>query len=221
MVATPIGNLDDITLRALQILRGVGLIVCEDTRHSGRMLQHHGIQAKLLSAHSHNEQQRAQTVIAELQADSDVAYITDAGTPGISDPGRTLVREVRDAGFTVTPIPGPSALAALISASGFPGKAITFEGFLSPKAGRRRKRLGELLERREIFVLYESPHRLVKLLGDMADLDSERPVLLGRELTKMHEEIVEGAAREILEIMCARDRIKGECVLLVGPPKKG
>ena len=161
MVATPIGNLDDITLRALKVLGSMDLVVCEDTRHSGRLLRHHGIQARLLSAHSHTEKQRATAVIGELRSGSDVAYITDAGTPGISDPGRTLVREVRDAGFKVTPIPGPSALGALISVSGFPGKAITFEGFLSPKAGRRRNRLSELLERREIFVLYESFNALI------------------------------------------------------------
>jgi len=128
---------------------------------------------------------------------------------------------VRAAGFTVVPIPGPSALTALLSANGFPGKAVTFEGFLSPKQGRRRKRLAELLEREESFVLYESPHRLLKLLGDLTDLEPERRVLVGRELTKIHEELVEGEAREVFETMSRRQTLKGEIAVLVGPPKKG
>jgi len=221
MVATPIGNLSDVTLRALEVLRSVDVIVCEDTRHSRRLLEHYDIHKPLRSGHGHNEAQSASGIVELLRDGREVAYVSDAGAPGISDPGRVMVRAVRDAGFTVVPIPGPSALTALLSANGFPGKAVTFEGFLSPKQGRRRKRLAELLEREESFVLYESPHRLLKLLGDLTDLEPERRVLVGRELTKIHEELVEGEAREVFETMSRRQTLKGEIAVLVGPPKKG
>jgi 16S rRNA (cytidine1402-2'-O)-methyltransferase len=220
MVATPIGNLADITFRALEVLKSVDLIVCEDTRHSRRLLDHYGVQKPLRSGHGHNEARSALGIVGALRDGSDVAYLTDAGVPGISDPGRVMVRTVRDAGFPVVPIPGASALTALLSVNGLPGKAVTFEGFLSPRQGRRRKRLSELLDRKETFVLYESPHRLLKLLADLADLDPERPVLLGRELTKIHEELLEGTASEVLATMTLRQSIKGELVLLVSPPKK-
>ena len=221
VVATPIGNLDDITHRALRVLSQVDLIVCEDTRHSQRLLTHFGIRKPLRSAHGHNERAAAESIVEILSGGSDVAYISDAGSPGVSDPGRVLVRSARDAGFRVVPVPGPSALASVISINGFPGKAVTFEGFLSPKAGRRRSRLRELLDREETFVIYESPHRIVKLLADLSDLDSERPVLIGRELTKIHEEVLEGSAREVYETIRDRQSVRGECTVLVGPPKKG
>lgn len=221
VVATPIGNLSDITFRAIETLKSVDLIVCEDTRHSRRLLDHYGIRKPLRSGHSHNERESAERVVGHLKDGQDVAYITDAGTPGVSDPGRTLVRIVRDAGFAVVPIPGASALTALLSVAGTPGKTVIFEGFLSPKAGRRSRRLAELLETGEIFIIYESPHRLVKLLGALADLEPEREVLLGRELTKVHEELLEGSAKDVLETVAGRATVKGECVLLVGSPKKG
>lgn len=221
MVATPVGNLGDMTTRAVDVLRSVALVVCEDTRHSGVLLAHFSITTRRVSAHSHNEAERVASVVRTLDSGSDVAYVSDAGTPGLSDPGRLLVRGARDAGHRVVPVPGASAFSALVSVNGFPGKSVTFEGFLSPKSGRRRNRLKELLDRDETFVLYESPHRLVKLLADLADLDPGRPVLLGRELTKLHEELVEGSASEVMEIMAGRLSIKGECALLVGPPKKG
>ena len=221
VIATPIGNLDDITHRALRVLSQVDLIVCEDTRHSQRLLTHFGIRKPLRSAHGHNERAAAESIVEILSGGSDVAYISDAGSPGVSDPGRVLVRSARDAGFRVVPVPGPSALASVISINGFPGKAVTFEGFLSPKAGRRRSRLRELLDREETFVIYESPHRIVKLLADLSDLDSERPVLIGRELTKIHEEVLEGSAREVYETIRDRQSVRGECTVLVGPPKKG
>ncbi len=221
MVATPIGNLADLSHRALDTLRTVDLIVCEDTRHSRRLLDHYGIRKPLRSGHGHNEVQSALGIVQALREGHDVAYVSDAGSPGISDPGRIMVRTVRDAGFGVVPIPGPSALTALLSANGFPGKAVTFEGFLSPRQGRRRRRLAELLDREETFVLYESPHRLLKLLADLSDLDPVRHILVGRELTKLHEELLEGTVSEVLDTMSRRQSIKGEIVLLVGPPKKG
>ncbi len=221
VVSTPIGNLNDITFRAVEILRSVGAIACEDTRHSRKLLDHYQIRKPLLSAHSHNESQGAEAILRRLRADEDVAYISDAGSPGVSDPGRVLVRLVRDAGFSVVPVPGASAVTALMSANGFAGKAVTFEGFLSPKQGRRRNRLAELLSREESFVLYESPHRVLKLMADLTDLDPVRGVLLGRELTKLHEEIIEGTSSEVLGVLQGRDTIKGEITILVGPPKKG
>lgn len=221
VVATPIGNLDDITIRAVETLRSVSVIVCEDTRHTLRLLNHLGIKKPLSSAHSRNEHRAAGSVISRLAAGEDVAYVSDAGTPGISDPGRVLVREVRDAGHDVVPIPGASALSALLSVSAFPGRSVCFEGFLSPKPGKRRNQLSELLAGKKNFVLYESPHRILKLMADLADLESERPVLLGRELTKIHEELLEGTASEVLTELQKRATIKGEIALLVGVTKKG
>jgi 16S rRNA (cytidine1402-2'-O)-methyltransferase len=221
VVATPIGNLADMTFRAVETLKQVSVIVCEDTRHSKRLLDHFGISKPLRSGHGHNEPQSAGAVVDLLSRGEEVAYLSDAGTPAISDPGRVIVRAVRDAGYPVVPIPGPSSLSAIMSVNGFAGKAVTFEGFLSPKAGRRRKRLSELLERGESFVLFESPHRVLKLLADFSDLESERQLLIGRELTKVHEELLEGTASTVLEKMESRPSIKGEFVILVGPPKKG
>jgi 16S rRNA (cytidine1402-2'-O)-methyltransferase len=221
VVATPIGNLSDFTFRAIETLKEVSLIVCEDTRHSRRLLDHYGISKPLKSGHGHNEQQSATAVVLTLAEGKDVAYLSDAGTPGISDPGRVITRAVREAGYPVVPIPGPSALSAILSVNGFPGKAVTFEGFLSPKSGKRRKRLAELLDQGDSFVLFESPHRVLKLLADLTDLNSVRRVLLGRELTKVHEEVIEGTAQELLARMEEKPSIKGEFVILVGPPEKG
>lgn len=220
MVATPIGNLGDMTYRAVDTLRSVSLIVCEDTRYSRRLLDHYDIRKPLRSGHGHNEEQSSRMVVRELASGADVAYISDAGSPGVSDPGRVIVRAVRDAGFPVVPIPGASALTAVLSVNGFPGKTIAFEGFLSPKSGRRRSRLAELLERDESFVLYESPYRVLKLLAELSDLEPGREILLARELTKIHEELVEGTAAELLAGFGDR-QVKGEVALLVGPRKKG
>jgi len=221
VVATPIGNLADITIRALDTLKAVDLIVCEDTRHSRRLLDHYGVRKPLQSGHSHNESQSAATVIQKLKDGRDVAYISDAGTPGLSDPGQVLVRAVRDAGFPVVPLPGASAFTAILSVAGYRGRSVSFEGFLSPKAGKRRNQLSELLAAKKTFVLYESPHRILKLMKDLADLDAERPVLIGRELTKIHEELLEGSAMDVLTELENRSTIKGEFVLLVGMTKKG
>lgn len=221
VVATPIGNLEDITIRALNTLKEVDFVLCEDTRHSGRLLAHFDIRKPLLACHAHNQERVVADVLARMQSGHSGAMVSDAGTPGISDPGGQVVAAVRAHGLAVVPIPGPSALAALLSIAGVPGKAVLFEGFLSPKKGRRRKRLAELLERGEIAVFYESPHRIVQLLQDVLDIQSEATVLVGREMTKLHEEYLFGPVAEVLEQLGNRAAIKGECTVLVSPAKKG
>lgn len=215
IIATPIGNLADITYRAVETLRSVDIIAAEDTRHSLRLLQHYDIRKPLVSCHAHNEESSAGRIVAELGNGKTVGYISDAGTPCISDPGTRLVRAARAAGHRVVPIPGPSALTALASVAGSPGKRLVFEGFLSPKAGRRRKQLKTLLELGDNYIVYESPFRVLKLLGDLAELAPDRNIVIGRELTKTHEEIVDGTAAALLAIFGARQSIKGEFVLLV------
>ena len=221
VVATPIGNLEDITLRALATLKTVDFILCEDTRHSGRLLSHFGIRKPLLACHAHNEQRTTAAVVARLSAGQDGALLSDAGTPGVSDPGGKVVAAVRAQGFAAVPIPGPSALATLLSIAGVPGKAVLFEGFFSPRKGRRRRRLAELLERGENVVCYESPFRIVQLLRDLLDIQSEATVLIGREMTKIHEEYLFGSVAEVLQQLEERERIKGEFTVLVSPAKKG
>jgi len=220
MVATPIGNLADITYRAVETLRSVDVIACEDTRHTQLLLNHYEIKKKLIACHAYNETESAKGIVSLLSGGSSVAYVSDAGTPGISDPGARLVSAVREAGFTVFPIPGPSAVATLVSAAGFVGKAFTFEGFLSPKAGRRKKRLGELLSRPEAFVIYESPFRVVKTLEEISSLDAERAIVAGREMTKIHEEYLAGTAREVADDLSSRPAVKGEFAILVRPKEE-
>ncbi|MBI9101128.1 MAG: 16S rRNA (cytidine(1402)-2'-O)-methyltransferase [Spirochaetales bacterium] len=220
MVATPIGNLKDITLRALEILGSVEVIACEDTRHTLRLLNAHGISKRLISCRSQNEAKAALKVVELLEEGHDVAYASDAGTPGLSDPGAVLVRIVREAGFKILPIPGASALAALQSVSGFGGRTIVFDGFLSPKGGKRRTRLKELLERGETFAVYESPFRVVKLLEDLDTLAPDCEILIGREMTKLYEEFIEGSPADLLQDFKGRSTIKGEFVLLVNGKKK-
>lgn len=215
VVATPIGNLQDITLRALEILRSVDIVAAEDTRETMKLLSAFQIQKKLISCRSANETASAAGIVKLLSEGKSIAYCSDAGTPGLSDPGAVLVRAVREAGFAVVPLPGPSAFACLLSAAGVSGRCVLFEGFLSPKPGKRRKRLKELLERQESFVVYESPFRVVKLLQDLADIESDREIVLGREMTKNFEEFVSGTASGVLQDFQARNIIKGEFALLV------
>ena len=217
MVATPIGNLDDITYRAVETLRSVDVIACEDTRHTQTLLQKFDIQKRLIACHAHNESNSAQGIVALMEAGNNVAFVSDAGTPGISDPGLRVVKAVRDAGFVVVPIPGPSAVATLISVAGYVGKSFTFEGFLSPRKGRRTKRLSELLERNEAFVIYESPFRIVKTLDEIAELDPLRQVVAGREMTKKFEEFLVGTAGEVSTLLSSRQAIKGEFALCIAP----
>jgi 16S rRNA (cytidine1402-2'-O)-methyltransferase len=219
IVATPIGNLGDITFRAVDTLRSVGLVAAEDTRHTLALLTHFGIRVTMVSVRSQNEQRAAEKVLAALREGKDVAYVSDAGTPALSDPGAVLAGIVAEAGFPVVPIPGPSAFAALLSVAGGRDKSVLFEGFLSPKDGRRKARLKELLERGEAFVVYESPFRILKLLANLADLDSERQLCLGREMTKIHEEFLRGNAAEVAAALASGagdGAVKGEIALYVG-----
>ncbi len=220
IVATPIGNLGDITFRALETFKAVDVIAAEDTRHTLQLLNHFEIKKPLISCRSQNEQFASEKIIKLLDEGQKVAYASDAGTPGISDPGAVLSTLARKAGHVVIPIPGPCAFATLTSVAGIGGKTLIFEGFLSPKPGRRRSRLRELLETGDAIVLYESPFRIVKLLQDIADIDSERKVVVGRELTKLHEEITEGTSREVLEDYSARQKILGEFAVFISGIKK-
>lgn len=216
MVASPIGNLRDISFRAIDTLKEAGAIACEDTRHSLKLLNAYEIRKPLIPCHAHNEDRGAQRVIGELRAGNDVAYLSDAGTPGISDPGNVLVAAVLEAGFDVVPIPGASALASVLSVAGLPGKRIAFEGFLSPKPGRRRRQLSELLVSAELCVLYESPHRILALLRDLKGIDPEANIVLGREVTKIHEEFLRGNAEDVITVLESRPgEVKGEIVLLI------
>lgn len=215
MIATPIGNLEDITYRAVETLKYVDVIACEDTRQSLKLLNHYGINKQLISVRARNEKQSAPGVVKLMEEGKNIAYISDAGTPGLSDPGSILTAAVREAGFDIIPIPGPSAFGALVSINSFPGKTVTFEGFLPQKSGKRKKRLTVLLEREESFILYESPYRVVKLLKELAEISPERPLLLGREITKKFEEFLQGKAIDILEKLETSTTIKGEFAILV------
>lgn len=219
IVGTPIGNLSDITYRALETFKTVDVIACEDTRHTLQLLNHFEIKKPLISCRAQNEQTAAQKIVHLLDEGQNVAYASDAGTPGISDPGAVLVDVARAAGHTIVPIPGACAFVSLASVAGSGGKSLLFEGFLSPKPGRRRSRLRELMATGFAFVLYESPFRIVKLLADIADIQCERRIVVGRELTKLHEEIVEGIAAEVLEDFAGRSKILGEFAVFVSGTK--
>ncbi len=221
IVATPIGNLGDITFRAVETLRKAAYIVCEDTRQSKKLLNHYGISAPLFSCHGHNESRCLPRILELLADDADICYLSDAGTPGISDPGSRLVREVREAGHGVVPIPGPSAVAAIVSVSGVAGRGWLFEGFLPPKGTKRLTRLKILAERGEPFVLYESPHRIEKLLAELTEAAPGYSMVLGRELTKIYEQIVECTVEEAYErVKNGAIPGKGEFVVLVWSGKK-
>lgn len=219
IIGTPIGNLGDISFRAVEILKTVDLVACEDTRRTLKLLSHLGLRIPLLSCRSQNETFAAEKVIASLNEGKTVAYASDAGTPGISDPGAILVRLAAEAGHGVIPIPGPSAFASLVSVTGALDKTVVFEGFLSPKAGRRRTRLRELLDMETAFVLYESPFRVLKLLADLADLDNERYICVGREMTKVHEEYLRGSVAEVLLILAEKNRQIGEFSVFISGKK--
>ncbi|MDR3276495.1 MAG: 16S rRNA (cytidine(1402)-2'-O)-methyltransferase [Treponema sp.] len=219
IIGTPIGNLGDISLRAVESFKAANLVACEDTRHTLKLLSHLGIRTRLLSCRAQNEETAATKLIAALDAGQTVAYASDAGTPALSDPGAVLARKAAAAGHQVIPIPGPSAFAALVSVAGGRDKTIVFEGFLSPKAGRRRSRLRELMALDAAFVLYESPFRILKLLEDLAEIDRERYICVGREMTKLHEEYLRGSVAGIKLVLAGKDRQLGEFSVYVSGKK--
>jgi 16S rRNA (cytidine1402-2'-O)-methyltransferase len=203
----------------VEIFKTVDLVACEDTRRTLKLLTHLGIRVKLISCRAQNEGFAAEKVIAALNGGQTVAYASDAGTPALSDPGAVLVRLAVEAGHEAIPIPGPSAFASLVSVAGSRDKAVLFEGFLSPRAGRRRSRLRELLARESAFVLYESPFRILNLLEDLAEFDNERYVCVGREMTKVHEEYLRGSAGEIRAHLVKKNEQLGEFSVYISGKK--
>jgi 16S rRNA (cytidine1402-2'-O)-methyltransferase len=216
LVATPIGNLEDITLRALRVLRECDVVAAEDTRHSGQLLKHFGISKPLLSYFEFNEAKRSEEILERLQRGEKVALVTDAGSPGISDPGTRVVSAARAAGLRVEAVPGACALIAGLTASGFPTEEFHFVGFLPHKSGQRRRQLEALLTVPGTLVFYESPYRVIKLLEELAEIYPERKVLLAREITKKFEEFRAGLASQLLDEMRKR-AVKGEFVVLIAP----
>jgi len=214
VVSTPIGNLADITLRALRVLNEVDVVAAEDTRAAGRLLKHHDVSTPLVSYHEHNEDVRTPELLQRLHSGEDVAIISEAGTPSISDPGYRLVRAAIADGLVVEPIPGASALLAALVVSGLPTDSFIFEGFLPRRAAERRKHLESLRSERRTLVLFESPHRVDACLTDLAEVLGDRPAALCRELTKMHEEVRRGTLSE-LAASVRRSPVKGELVLVV------
>jgi 16S rRNA (cytidine1402-2'-O)-methyltransferase len=214
VVATPIGNLEDITLRAIRILREVRLIAAEDTRRTRILLDKYGISTPLTSLYDQNEAKKSGLLVARLQRGEDVAYVSDAGTPGISDPGYILVRESLIKGIRVVPVPGASALIAALSVSGLPMDSFVFEGFLPSKAVRRRQLLTSLREEERTLIFYESPHRLPASLNDIAELLGAREVVVSREMTKVYEEFLRGPAGVVASMM-GKEAVKGEVTLIV------
>jgi len=214
VVATPIGNLEDLTLRALRVLREVDLIACEDTRRTRALLSHFDIHAPTVSYYEHNKLARGPQILRALVEGKSVALVTDAGTPGISDPGFLLVREARGAGVPVVPVPGPSAVAAALSAAGIPADRFVFDGFLPVKPGRRLNRLRALREIETTIVLYESPHRILQTLKAIGEVFGQREIVIARELTKQFEEIVRAMPSTHLERLTATPP-RGEFVLIL------
>jgi 16S rRNA (cytidine1402-2'-O)-methyltransferase len=216
VVATPIGNLEDVTYRAVRTLREVDLIACEDTRHTAKLLAHYGIEKPTVSYHEHNEAARAEELVAKLEQGLNVAQVSDAGMPGISDPGYRVIRLAIERGIQVVPLPGASAAIAALAASGLPTDSFQFLGFLPARSGERRTMLESLREAQQTTVVYEAPHRVVESMRDIVEiLGPVRPVVIARELTKVHEEFLRGTAAEVLKSLEQRE-VKGEITLLIG-----
>jgi 16S rRNA (cytidine1402-2'-O)-methyltransferase len=217
LVGTPIGNLEDITLRAVRTLKEVDLVACEDTRHTLKLLNHYGIEKPTISYHEHNELTRAAELVVHLENGDDIAMVSDAGMPGVSDPGYRLVALALRHHIRVVPIPGASAFLSALVASGLPTDSFHFSGFLPAKAGARRTALEAIRNSPRTEIFYEAPHRIAETLGDIADLlGPERHVVIAREVTKMHEEFLRGRADQVLEQLEGRGEIKGEITLLIG-----
>jgi 16S rRNA (cytidine1402-2'-O)-methyltransferase len=216
VVATPIGNLEDLTYRAVRVLREADLIACEDTRHTGKLLAHYAIEKPTVSYHEHNEAARAEELLKKLEQGLNIAQVSDAGMPGISDPGYRVIRLAIDRGIQVVPVPGPSASIAAVAVSGLPTDSFQFLGFLPARSGERRTMLESLREAEQTTVVYEAPHRVVEAMRDMVEiLGPERPVVVARELTKVHEEFIRGSAAEVLSALQQRE-VKGEITLVIG-----
>jgi len=217
IIATPIGNLEDITYRAVRILGEVDLIAAEDTRHSLKLLNHFNISKPLTSYFDHNQQLKGERILNTLLQGKSVALISDAGTPCVSDPGYHLVRDAVAAGIKVIPIPGPCAAITALSASGLPSDIFTFAGFAPSRQGKRRSFLAEMAVLPGTLVLYEAPHRLEDSLRDIREVLGERQIVVARELTKIYEEFIRGTVSEVLAMVMAQDKVRGEVVILVSP----
>ncbi len=221
VVSTPIGNLDDITLRALKVLRHVDLIAAEDTRRTRRLLSRFDIHTPLVSYFEHNEFKKLDKLLSHMKRGKEIALVSDAGTPGISDPGYRLIQQAVERGIPVVPIPGPSAVIAALSISGLATDSFYFAGFLPRKGGKRRKLLDKLGDLDGTSIIYESPHRLMKTLGDLLEVCGDRQIVVTRELTKAFEEAIRGRIREVINALEGR-RIKGEVtIVLAGKGRKG
>lgn len=218
LVATPIGNLEDISFRQKRVLESCDLVACEDTRRTGLLLSRLSIKKPLLSCHEHNERERAEEISERAKNGERIAVVSDAGTPGISDPAYRVVCAAAEKEIPVVPIPGPSAAIAALVASGLPTDRFVYEGFLPQKGERRWRRVEELLEEERTVILYESPHRVARLAEEIAKRAPGRPLVLARELTKLHEEILRGEATSLAQRLKGRS-VKGECVLLIGPKR--
>src|SRR5712671_1980216 len=222
LVATPIGNLEDITLRALRVLKEVDLIACEDTRQTQVLLSHYGIQTRTVSYHEHNEMTKAAELVVDLESGGKIALVTDAGMPGISDPGFRLIALAIRHHVPVVPIPGASAFLAALVASGLPTDSFRFSGFLPAKSGQRRKLLESVRESPRTQVFCDAQHRLLETLSDVVEvLGNDRHVVVAREVTKLHEEFLRGRAAEVLEQLKARGDVKGEITLLIAKAEEG
>src|SRR6266446_2230116 len=220
LVATPIGNLEDITLRALRVLKEVDLIACEDTRQTLKLLSHYGIHTRTVSYHEHNEMTKAAELVVDLEGGAKIALVTDAGMPGISDPGFRLIALAIRHHVPVVPIPGASAFLAALVASGLPTDSFRFSGFLPAKSGQRRKLLESVKDSPRTQVFYEAPHRLLETLADVVEvLGPARHIVVAREITKIHEEFLRGKAGDVLATLKARGEVKGEITLLIAKPE--
>ncbi|HWF11795.1 MAG TPA: 16S rRNA (cytidine(1402)-2'-O)-methyltransferase [Bryobacteraceae bacterium] len=220
IVSTPIGNLEDITYRAVRILREADLIACEDTRTTRRLLDHYGIPTRTVSYHEHNEQERAEELATRLESGQSIALVSDAGTPLLSDPGYRIVRAAVEAGITVEAIPGPSALLTALVASGLPTDQFHFAGFFPAKESQRARVLESLRGEPATLIFYEAPHRILETLADIEAVLRDREIVVARELTKIYEEVLRGSAASIRNTLSARDSIRGEFVILIAKAMK-
>ncbi|HWD99249.1 MAG TPA: 16S rRNA (cytidine(1402)-2'-O)-methyltransferase [Bryobacteraceae bacterium] len=220
IVSTPIGNLEDITYRAVRILREVDVIACEDTRTTRRLLDRYGISTRTVSYHEHNEQERAEELVARLESGQSIALVSDAGTPLLSDPGYRIVRAAVESDIAVEAIPGPSALLTALVASGLPTDQFHFAGFFPPKESQRVRILESLREEPATLIFYEAPHRILETLADIEAVLRDREIVAARELTKIHEELLRGTAASIRQTLSGRDSVRGEFVILIAKAMK-